>query len=68
MKYTTHKLNADGWTDWIMPNAKGYRLKCCDCGLIHVLEFKTAFIKNRGRTTYRARRLVRSTAAARRKK
>lgn len=29
----------DGWTDWIHP-LPGYRLQCCDCGLIHRMEFE----------------------------
>lgn len=28
----------DGWTDWIHPEP-GYRLECCDCGLIHRMQF-----------------------------
>lgn len=32
--------NRDGWSDWIQPIRKGYRMKCCDCGLIHLLDFR----------------------------
>lgn len=28
----------DGWTDWIHPTP-GYKLQCCDCNLIHDMEF-----------------------------
>ncbi len=31
--------NEDGWSDWINP-IKGYKMACCDCKLVHVLEFK----------------------------
>lgn len=36
--YPPEPLNADGWTDWIKPQA-GYRLQCCDCGSLHEMEF-----------------------------
>jgi len=29
----------DGWTQWIPPIMRGYRLKCCDCGLVHEMDF-----------------------------
>lgn len=25
---------------WVQPVRKGYRMKCCDCGLVHVLNFR----------------------------
>jgi len=25
---------------WVQPNQKDYRMKCCDCGLIHSFQFK----------------------------
>lgn len=30
----------DGFSDWIKPKMKGYRMACCDCGLVHDLDFK----------------------------
>ena len=39
MKYTQHSANADGWSDWIIPVMKGFKHCCCDCGLVHVMEF-----------------------------
>ncbi len=29
-----------GYSDWIRPKMKAYRMACCDCGLIHELDFK----------------------------
>ena len=26
--------------EWIQPIRKGYRLKCCKCGVIHKLDFR----------------------------
>lgn len=54
--------DADGWSRWIMPVEAGYKLACCDCGLVHVLEFRVAD----GRAEYRIRRDNRSTAQMRR--
>lgn len=28
----------DGWSEWVHP-LPGYRMKCCDCGLVHDMEF-----------------------------
>ena len=27
----------EGWSEWIHP-LPGYRMKCCDCGLVHQME------------------------------
>jgi hypothetical protein len=29
-----------GFSRWVNPAMKGYLLQCCDCGLVHELEFK----------------------------
>lgn len=26
--------------EWVKPVMKGYLMKCCDCGLVHKLDFK----------------------------
>ena len=30
----------DGWSDWQQPRRKGYRMGCCDCGLVHLMDFR----------------------------
>jgi len=30
----------DGWTEWIQPRHRSCRLTCCDCGLVHELQFR----------------------------
>uniref|UniRef100_A0A6M3JAG3 Uncharacterized protein n=1 Tax=viral metagenome TaxID=1070528 RepID=A0A6M3JAG3_9ZZZZ len=25
---------------WITPVKKGYRMRCCDCGLVHKIDFR----------------------------
>lgn len=45
---------------------RGYRIQCCDCGLVHVLDFHV-FHHGRGhKITFRVRRDKRATANARR--
>lgn len=35
MRYPTIKAG-----QWVQPVRNGYRMKCCDCGLVHVLNFR----------------------------
>ena len=30
----------DGWTGWIAPRHERYQMSCCDCGLVHTLQFR----------------------------
>lgn len=53
--------------DVVTPVRRGFKWLCCDCGLVHRLDF---FIKKDGRGSsiqFRVRRDERATAAARRK-
>ena len=37
----------NGWCEWVFPKVGSFFLfKCCDCGLIHELDFKT-FVERR---------------------
>lgn len=29
-----------GWSEWEFPVMEGYRMGCCDCGLVHDMEFR----------------------------
>ncbi len=49
--------------DVVKPVMRNFRLACCDCGLVHRLDFK---IKGR-HVEFRTRRDRRATAAMRRK-
>jgi len=31
----------DGWSEWVHP-LPGYRMQCCDCGLIHEMQVAIA--------------------------
>lgn len=70
---------ANGWSDWQAPTMKRYRMGCCDCGLVHDLQFKVLRVKTRSkgaftgdevpghRVMFRAKRNKRSTSQMRRK-
>lgn len=32
------KAGEDGWCEWVHP-LPGYLMACCDCGLVHEMEF-----------------------------
>jgi hypothetical protein len=32
----------EGWCEWVEPVMRGYKMQCCDCGLIHEMEFNIA--------------------------
>ncbi len=41
--------------EWVQPRRKGYKMKCCDCGLVHVMEFQLLpFGNNRKKIQFRA--------------
>lgn len=48
--------------EWVQPVRRGYRLACCDCGLVHTMDFRVV----KGRIQFRAYRNKMSTAAMRR--
>ncbi len=57
MKYRQFKDN-----EWVQPRMRHHRMKCCDCGLVHEMDFRI----HRGRIQFRAKRHARATASARR--
>ncbi len=54
--------------DWIEPRRSGYRVRCCDCDLVHVIDLRLVRRGSSTRVQYRARRDARATAAARRRR
>lgn len=62
IKYIKQVSNEDGWTDWIRPEMKEYRLACCDCGSVHRIDFRI----RRGGVEYRAMKDYRATGQKRR--
>lgn len=59
-----YEVTEDGYSRWVQPVPNGYKMACCDCGLVHDMDFRI----EDGRVQFRAKRNVRSTAAVRREK
>ena len=49
--------------EWVYPRHNGYKLACCDCGLVHDMDFRVLEGKH---VAFRVRRNERSTAGMRR--
>jgi hypothetical protein len=52
--------------EWVQPVRKGYKMACCDCGLVHNLDFRIVETKRGKFIQFRAFRNERSTALMRR--
>lgn len=39
-RFIKEKDTGDGWSRWVPPKMKGYRMGCCDCHLVHDMEFQ----------------------------
>ena len=50
------------WSPWVRPDRKSFKLGCCDCGLVHDMDFR---ISGR-RIEFRVARNNRSTGQVRR--
>lgn len=61
MKRPKYDQLQDG--EWMAPKRKGFKEQCCDCALVHVVDYKIV----NGQIQFRSRRDNRATAAARRK-
>jgi hypothetical protein len=35
----------DGFCNWVCPKPTGYLMQCCDCGLVHEVDFRVAKYK-----------------------
>ncbi len=57
MKYQRPKAG-----EWIQPQRRGYKFACCDCGLVHTVDFRI----HNGRIQLRAFRHERATGQMRR--
>lgn len=63
--YPTHYADDEGWSDWIKPVPTApYRMACCDCNLVHEVEFRVDPLD--GFVDFRARRNNRATSQLRR--
>lgn len=64
MRKKKRRYNPVGDGEWIQPVMNGYRMSCCDCGLVHEINFK--IVHNGKKVRLQAFRNQRSTAALRR--
>lgn len=39
MRIRTEPAGRGGWSRWVQPIMRGYLFKCCDCGLVHEMQF-----------------------------
>jgi hypothetical protein len=72
----------NGWSRWVPPVMRGYKMSCCDCGLVHDMNFRVVRVIKRKRNgikvvepagagfevIFKARRNRRATAQVRRHK
>lgn len=41
IKYEQHQVeNVGDYTEWIRPIRKSYKMACCDCNLVHDIDFR----------------------------
>jgi len=59
MKYP---IITDG--QWVQPIRRGYKMACCDCNLVHRINFRI----HKGKIQLQAFRDIRATSAKRRKR
>lgn len=46
----TEKQENDGWSDYQAPIPHKYKMACCDCGLVHDMEFLVIRVKKNSKT------------------
>ena len=63
MKYKSEKAG-----EWIRPKKKGYKMMCCDCGLVHRMQFEHIPYGSGRIIIFRAWRDERATSVARSQK
>ncbi len=65
MKHKKFIVAKDG--EWIQPKQKGYLMSCCDCGLVHRLDFRIAGDLKKQKVQFRAYRSPKYTAQQRKR-
>lgn len=50
-RYKTAVEGPNGWSDWIHPTPRGYLMACCDCGLVHEVQFRVISMARATKTT-----------------
>jgi hypothetical protein len=52
--------------EWVQPRRRGYKMACCDCGLVHTVNFRIVPWGRGRKVQFQAYRNNRSTALMRR--
>lgn len=48
ISFFRHIAGRGGWSEWVYPTPNNiYLFKCCDCGLVHDMEFGSLIERNR---------------------
>lgn len=70
MRFKKHAAGRGGWSEWVLPTTKkNYLFKCCDCGLVHEMQFAAFAETNQKRGRFEIVKLpwpIRSMFRARR--
>ena len=61
--FRTEKEGDNGWSRWVQPVERNYPMSCCDCGLVHRMEFRVL----RERVQFRAQRAPAYTSRERKR-
>lgn len=57
-RFKTHRAGRGGWSEWVFPAPnKNYLFKCCDCGLVHEIQFGAFAEANKKRGAFEVIRL-----------
>jgi hypothetical protein len=42
-EFIKHEVESpEDWSEWVCPNPDEYFMKCCDCGLVHEVQYRVA--------------------------
>lgn len=52
-RFKKHIAGRGGWSEWVYPEHKSYLMKCCDCDLVHELQFGTFLEREKKRGTFK---------------
>ena len=58
------ELSPRGFTRWVQPEMEKYHLECCDCGLVHEMQFRVVGTRKM-KVQLRARRALKYTTVSR---
>ncbi len=51
-RFKKHKAGRGGWSEWVYPIQGSYLFKCCDCELVHEMQFSAFVEKDKERSSF----------------